>query len=152
MGGAVDTVASCAHDPLQLPAVGDGDVPEVPQRIGPLAPLAHGSSLGDGAFGIIEDDPRRDAAVELESAAVAAKPGLDLLVPDHLGGLVPTPGQRHDEDPGPEHLAEHPVDPLGRSPTLWQGRAAGCMTTRATDAIRMHFEWDETKRKATSTT
>lgn len=31
MGGAVNTVAGRAHDPLQQLAVGVGDVPEVPQ-------------------------------------------------------------------------------------------------------------------------
>ena len=54
------------------------------------------AGLGDGALGVVDDDARRDAAEELEGAAVAAKPGLDLLVPDHLGVLVPTPGQGHE--------------------------------------------------------
>jgi len=38
------------------------------------------AGLGDGALGIVDDDPGRDTAEELECPAMTAKPGLDLLV------------------------------------------------------------------------
>jgi len=85
------------------------------------------AGLGDGALGVIDDDARRDAAEELEGAAVTAKPGLDLLVPDHLGVLVPAPGQGHDEDPGPEHFSRAEVDDLRPCAEIHLGHVAGCV-------------------------
>ena len=164
MGGAVDTVAGRAHDPLQQLAVGVGDIPEVTQGqevvldvldpglddslflgvswrtrgdeeavalgylgIGPLYLWIMVAGLGDGALGVVDDNPRRDAAEELEGPAVAAKPGLDLLVPDHLGVLVPAPGQGHDEDPGPEHFSCAEIDDLRSCAEIHLGHIAGCV-------------------------
>ncbi len=46
---------------------------------------------------------RGDAAEEFEGGAVQAQPGLDRLVEDQLGGLMPAAGQRQHEDPGASH-------------------------------------------------
>ena len=186
MGGAVDTVAGRADDPLQQLAIGVGDVPKVPQRqevvldvldpglddslflgvpwrtrgdeeavalgylgIGPLYLWIMVAGLGDGALRVVDDDPRRDAAEELEGAVVAAKPGLDLLVPDHLGVLVPTPGQGHDEDPGPKHFSRAEVDDLRPLAEIHLSHVAGVTWSSMTVAGRSCL-WCRKKRLTAS--
>src|SRR5438093_774328 len=66
----------------------------------------------DGSAEIIEHDPARNAAEELESGAMQPEPGLDSLVEDELGVLVSTAGQRHHEDPRPAHPAALRIEDL----------------------------------------
>ena len=60
---------------------------------------------GDGAFGVVDDDPLGHAVEPLEGVAMAGEPGGDILAPDELGVLMPAEAQRHDEDPGLAQLA-----------------------------------------------
>ena len=80
--------------------------------IGPLYLGIPGAGPGDGALGVVDDQPRRHPAEPLEGPTVAGQPGLDLLVADDLGILVPGMAESHDEKPGSGDLAGDSIDEL----------------------------------------
>ena len=63
------------------------------------------AGAGDRALGVIDRNFFGHAVEPLEGAAMTSQPSLHLLVADDLGVLVPTPRQRHHEDPGLDDLA-----------------------------------------------
>ena len=70
------------------------------------------SGVHDRGAEIIEHDPTRHAAEELEGGAMQPQPGLDRLVEDELGVLMPAARQRHHEDPGAAHAAALEIEEL----------------------------------------
>ena len=84
------------------------------------------AGLGDGALGIVDDDPGWDAAEKLERPAMTAKPGLDLLVAYDLRVLMPAPGQRHHEEMRLDDFAGHGVGDLRAGPEIHLHRLARC--------------------------
>ncbi len=90
----------------------------------PVAALEHGvvkDGLDDPGLQVVEHDLLRDAAEVLEGLPVAPKPGLDLLVEDEGGVLVPAVGQGHHEDPGAADLAGTGIDHLPAVPEVHLG-------------------------------
>lgn len=82
--------------------------------VGPLHFRVVDTSLGNGALGVINDHPLRDAAEPGKGMPVTGQPGHHLLVPDELGILMPRPAQGHDEEPG---LAQFPGSGVGQQRT-----------------------------------
>ncbi len=73
--------------------------------IGPLHLRLIETGLGDGAFGVVDDDARRHAGEGFECAPVASQPGRHRLIAHELRILMARPGQRHHEEPGLEDFA-----------------------------------------------
>jgi hypothetical protein len=74
---------------------------------------------------IIEHDPPRHPAEELEGGAMQPQPRLDRLVEDELGVLMPTAGQRHHKDPGAAHAAALGIEELAGVAEVHLGLLAG---------------------------
>ena len=68
------------------------------------------NGLDDGRLEVVDDDLPGHAAEVLERPAVAAQPGLDLLVEHQAGELVAAAAEGHDEAPGLAQLAGLRVD------------------------------------------
>lgn len=73
--------------------------------VGPLYLGVVIAGLGDGALGVVDGDPGGNPTECFEGPAVAAQPGLHLLVAHQFGVLVAASGQHHHEHPGLEALA-----------------------------------------------
>ncbi len=81
--------------------------------VGPLHLGVAGAGAGDGALGVVDDQPRRHRTEPLEGPLVAAQPGAHALVPHELHVLVAREGEGHHEGPGAAKLAGGGVDQLG---------------------------------------
>ncbi len=90
--------------------------------VGPLHLGVAGAGAGDGALGVVDDQPRRHRAEPLEGPLVAAEPGAHALVPHELHVLVAREGEGHHEGPGAAKLAGGGVDELRAGAEVHLGR------------------------------
>lgn len=79
------------------------------------------AGAGDGALGVVDDEPAGHPAEPLERMAVAGEPGGDGLVANHLDVLVAGETQGHDEEPGLEHFAGGDIGDGGAGPEIHLG-------------------------------
>jgi len=102
--GTLDVLDPSLDDSLLLRIPGWTGIDAEAVALGVLAisPLDGGivdTRLGDGALGVIDDNPRGNATEPGEGVSVTGQPGSDRLIPDKLGVLVPRPAQGHHEEP-----------------------------------------------------
>lgn len=81
--------------------------------VGPLHFRIPGAGAGNGALGVVDDQPRWYRAEPVEGTLMAAEPGAHALVPHELHVLVPGEGERHHEGPGAAQLVGGWIDQFG---------------------------------------
>ena len=72
-----------------------------------------GTSPGNGALGVVDDQFFRHPTEPFKGPPVAGQPGGNLLIKNDLGILVPGVTQRHDEKPGRSDLTCVEIDQFG---------------------------------------
>jgi hypothetical protein len=128
--GALDVFDARLHAPLQLGFARRTGIDLEAVALGVFAVGAlhlgiMGARAGDGALGVVDDQPGGNTGEPLEGAAVAGQPSLYALVPDHLGILVAAEAQSHDEDPALVPLPGSRVHQAWTRPKVHLGRLAG---------------------------
>ena len=73
------------------------------------------AGLGDGALGVIDDDPAWHTTKPFEGMPMTGQPGGCSLIPDDLGILMPGPAEGHDEKPSLAELSGHRINHGGAS-------------------------------------
>ena len=84
------------------------------------------AGLGDGALGVIDDDPARHTAKPVKGMAMTGQPGHRRLIPDDFGILMPGPAEGHDEKPGLADLSGHRINHGGASAEVHLRGLTGC--------------------------
>ena len=80
----------------------------IPLRAIGIGPLDFGivqTGFGDGALGVVDDQPPDHPAERLEGVAMTGQPRGDVLVAHHFRVLMARPAQGHHKHPGLEDLA-----------------------------------------------
>jgi hypothetical protein len=114
---------------------------QIPFGVLGISPLNRGivdAGLGDGTFGVINDDPARHTTKPVEGMAVTGQPGHRRLIPDNLGILMPGPAEGHNEEPGLADLSGHRIDHGGARAEVHLRGLAGCKNEAHGGIGRLH--------------